>query len=426
MMINRRLFLAGSTSAAAAVALTACSNSDSSDSGDGSTPESLTFWLSGDGNEGGGYAALAEKYEEETGIHIEIVDVPNEDFMTKLKNAALADDLPDIGGVPSVDPIWKDDLVDLTDIAEERGIMDAFLVYDDEGKTYALPNTLTSVGLYVNKSLFDEAGVSYPTAMEDTWTWDEFIEAITEVQDATGAKYGTIIDASSHRLRAFLYQMGSNGFQRDENGEFYTNDKTKPALEFFKEINNDTTVPRSVWLSGDDASAMFKSGQVVSYYSGNWQLADFTENITDFEWESAFMPAQPTVAGNIGSGGVMVAFSTGGNGQAAHDFIDWMYQAENYTQLCETASALPAIDGLDVTYEFAQDSYDIYNAEIAAADPVSGYQYTSQLEWAYEGKALEGDPLREETVKYLNDEQDVDTTIANVISLMNEQVGGTA
>ena len=35
----------------------------------------------------------------------------------------------------------------------------------------------------------------------------------------------------------------------------------------------------------------------------------------------------------------------------------------------------------------------------------------------------EGDPLRDETVKYLNGEQDVDTTIENINAQFTEQLG---
>ena len=36
------------------------------------------------------------------------------------------------------------------------------------------------------------------------------------------------------------------------------------------------------------------------------------------------------------------------------------------------------------------------------------------------GLAADGDPLRDETIKYLNGEQSVDETIANVTKLTNE------
>ena len=68
-------------------------------------------------------------------------------------------------------------------------------------------------------------------------------------------------------------------------------------------------MPKSVWTSGADPNALFKSGQVVAYYSGVWQVADFADSITNFEWVSAPTPAQPVHATDINLGGKVVAFN---------------------------------------------------------------------------------------------------------------------
>lgn len=422
-VLTRRAFAKGALLAVPGLALAACGSDESSPKEE--ETDTLTFWLSGDANEGGGYAALAADYEAETGIHIEIVDVAYDDFNTKLVNAALANDLPDIGRIPSVDPTFSEDLVDLADVASERGIMNSLLVPDDEGRVTTLPAALTAVGLFINKSLFDEAGVDYPTTEANIWTWDEFVSAVTRVRENAGAKYGLVMDRSSHRLRSFLYQFGSQGFVEGEDGAYTADAAARTALEFFGNINDDATMPRSVWLSEDDPSALFKSGQVAAYYSGVWQLADFNTNITDFEWASVYMPAQPTRATNLGTN-LMVAFDANGHGQAAKDFISWTYQEEPYAKYCKLAGALPSIEGLQVDYEFAQDAFDVYNNEIAAAPDVAGYQITSQLKWQNAGKTMDGDPLRDEVIKYLSGEQDVDVTISAIESELTEQVGGAS
>lgn len=425
-VVPRRAMLIGSLAMATAATLAACGkdSGSGSGSGDGATADKLTYWLSGDANEGGGFAYLAEKYEKETGTKIEIVDVPFDDFMDKLKNSALANDLPDIGRVPTLDPVWLDDCLDLTDVAESRNIMKRYLVPDEDGNVKAIPDAVTAVGLFINKSLFDQAGVAYKTSVDDTWTWDEFVEAVKQVQAGTGCKYGVVMDATAHRLRSFLYQFGSNGFQKGDDGKYFTNDKTKGAFEYLKGLMDEGTMPSSVWLSSDDPSSMFKSGEVAAYYSGVWQVANFHENIKDFEWVSAPMPKEPVQCTNVGAGGVMVAIDTNGNGEAAKAFIDWMYKPENYSELLVRAGALPVVEGAEPKYEFGQESFDMYNAEIAVADPeLSFYQQKERLSEAYLGRALEGDPLKDETIKYLNNEQDADATIANVIKLMNEQLG---
>jgi alpha-1,4-digalacturonate transport system substrate-binding protein len=313
--------------------------------------------------------------------------------------------------------------MDLSGILEGSDIREDLAAIDEDGKVLSLPSDVTAVGLFINKTLFDEAGVEYPTSADDIWTWDEYVAAVKEVQEKTDTTYGMVMDRSSHRLKAFLYEFGSEYFQADENGEFQTNDATKEALEYFNSLNDDSFMPRSVWLSDADGNALFKSGDVVSYYSGSWQIADFAENIADFEWASVRLPMQPVRSTNFGNAASIVVFEGTGQEQAAYDFVEWLYEPENYRELSETSGFLPAIDGLEVTYAEHAEAFELYNEEISASDPIAGEIKRRDLAYEIVGRATEGDPVRDETVKYLNGEQDVDTTIENINALLTDQLG---
>lgn len=419
--MKRRLILTAGTAGAAALPLSACGFiGGGDDEGDAKT---IKFWLSGDANQGGGFQKMADKYLEETGITVDIDDIPYDDFNTRLRNAAQADGLPDLARVQALDPIWINQLEDLSDVASEAGVMENLVTENEEGEVPTFLTDLTAVGLYVNKSLFDEAGVAYPTTADQIWTWDEFIAAVKEVKAATGARYGLVMDPSSHRLRSMMYQFGSNGFELGDDCTYSTDEATTTAaLQFFADINDDDVMPRSVWVSGDDPNALFKSGQVAAYYSGSWQVADFQANIADFEWASAVMPAQTRRATNLGGGYVVVY--KGDKSQTAIDFINWLFTAENYTEICEISGFLPVIQGLDIDYGASQTSFDLYNEEIAASDPISSAQERNNLQMAYAGQSAGGDadPLKEEAIKLANGEQDVPTTIANIIAGLNENI----
>src|SRR5699024_12378368 len=109
--LNRRTLLAAGLATTAVPALAACGG------GSSASPDApLQFMLSGDANQGGGYAARAEKYQAETGVQIEIVDVPYDDLETKVRNASKANDLPAIGRMPAIDPVCHARPVDLTGI----------------------------------------------------------------------------------------------------------------------------------------------------------------------------------------------------------------------------------------------------------------------------------------------------------------------
>ncbi|MGI5131269.1 ABC transporter substrate-binding protein [Pseudonocardia sp. CA-107938] len=393
----------------------------------GSTPskagQPLQFFLSGDANQGGGIAAMTAQYQKETGVRIEIVDVANADLPTKLKNAAQAGDLPAMARAGSIDPIWRDRTVDLRKILDGSRIREELAAVDKNGKVLSLPTDITAVGLFVNKTLFTKAGVALPTSANDIWTWDDMVARIKQVQAKTGTTYGMVMDRSSHRLKAFLYEFGSTSFQADANGKFQTNANTKTALEYFAGLNDDKFMPRSVWLSKADPNALFKSGDVVAYYSGSWQIADFAKNITNFEWASVRLPRQDVRATNYGNAASSVIFQGTGQEDAAFAFLEWMYRPDNYVKLSQISGYLPAIDGLDVPYTSHADAFALYNEEIAASAPIVAEMKRRDIAYEVAGMATEGDPLRDETVRYLNREITVDQAIAAINDQLTEQLG---
>lgn len=412
MEVSRRTLLSGAVGVGA-LGIAGCSGGKSESSASAATGP-IQFYQSGDANQGGGYAKMAALYEQQTGKKVEVVEVAYADLATKIKNAAQANGLPAIARMPSIDPVWKDRLVDLNDIATANKVKMGFVAKDSAGKVLSLPSDITAVGMFLNKTLWDKAGVKFPTSEDSIWTWDEFVSAAKQVQGSAGAKYGLVLDRSSHREKAFMFEFGSNWWLPDASGSYTTNDQTKTALNYFKTITDDKFMPKSVWLSNDDPNALFKSAQVAAYYSGSWQIADFATNIKNFEWASVYLPKQPVRASNFGEAAAMVIFDGTGQEQSAHDWLNWLYTPANYQKLCEYSVMLPAIDGVTPSYSANKDALTLYNQEIAASPAIVGQVKQNDFKNTLSGKSVSGDPARDETVKFLNGQQSVDQTVANI------------
>lgn len=421
----------------AALALSGCGGSggDDADTGSGGAAKSIDFWLSASDAQAKGYYDLAKDFQAKTGTTVNITNVPYDGYVTKLKQSAQANALPDAANVPSIDPIWVNSLQDLKDVAEDPAnkIDSKYVVTSTEGansgKVLSIPSDVTASGMFINKSLWDKAGVAYPTDPGQTWTWDQFLADATKVREATGAKYDLTFDNSPSRLRAFVYEHGGNYMEQQEDGSFAPNAQTTSALEKFVAMNDDVVMPKSVWTSGADPNALFKSGQVTAYWSGVWQVADFASSITGFEWASVPTPAQPTQASDVNAGGVVVAFDNGGaKAEAAKAFVKFMYDPANYTKLVATNGYLPVETGLSPQYGFttpaATAAFDLYLKEIELYDPISTTFYKSQLQWALEGKSLTTDPTKDELAKTINGQQDVATALKNITAGYEQQVGG--
>jgi alpha-1,4-digalacturonate transport system substrate-binding protein len=403
-----------------ALVLAGCS---SSGSGGGDGDVVLEFVQSGDAAQGGGYAMLAEKYEEETGVKVNVVEVPSDDLRTRLRTASQANDLPALAAAPDADPAWTERMLDMTAIADEAKVIPALRVEDPaDGKVKSLPTTLTGVGMFLNKTLWDEAGVEYPTSLDEQWTWDEYVEKATEVVEKTDAEYGAVIDSSAHRLRAFLFEFGSQGVTDQGDDTWALDSEGAEALEYFKKLNDDGFLPKAVWAAGDDPSATFKSGRVAGYMSGVWQIADFQANIKDFEWLSVPLPQQPVRSTNYGAASWLVAYDGTGVEEETLDFVKWMYQPENYKAYCEVSGCLPAIEDVDIEYSDDAYAFDLYNGEIAASPDIAARQTVDGLRNSYSGLAIDSEPLKDETIKYLNGEQTLEQTVEAIDTVSTEQM----
>lgn len=412
--------------AAAAVLLSGCSGSGAGDA----APKTLKFWVSLSTAQEKGFSTLADEYKKKTGITLDIVNVPYDGYTTKLHNAAQANALPDVAHVPALDPLWVNKVVDLKSIVDTKanGINKNFVATSSDGKVLSIPSDVTASGLFINKSLFEKAGVTFPTSASDTWTWTEFIAAADKVRKATGAKYDLTFDASASRLRAMVYEFGGKYIHQGSNGKFSADEKTREALKYFVSLNDDVTMPKSVWTSGADPSALFQSGQVVAYWSGVWQVSAFADSITKFDWASVPTPAQPVQASDVNTGGNLVAFDNGsGEAKAAKAFLAWLYEPAQYKKLSEINGYLPVETGLDVKYTFtsqaAQDAFKLYNEELPLYGAISSSANKAQTKWVLDGKSLANAPDLTEIGKVINKQQSLDKALDNIVDGYDQQVG---
>ncbi|MGW2618412.1 extracellular solute-binding protein [Streptomyces sp. NPDC001500] len=422
----RRLVPLAAVATAGALLLSACGSDGSS----GGTSKSLTFWISTVPGQDAGWKKLVAQYKKEAGVDVKLVNIPYDGYTTKLKNAAQANSLPDVAAVPALDPIWSAKLIDLSSIANNKAnkINSNFLAKDSSGKVLSIPSDVTASGLFINKSLFEKAKVPFPTSPSKTWTWTDFIAAANKVREKTGAKYSLAFDQSPSRLRAMVYEMGGKYVHADSSGKFSVDEATKKAVDYFVGLNDDKTMPKSVWTSGADPSAMFQSGEVVAFWSGVWQVAAFADGIKKFDWASVPTPAQPVQASDVNAGGMMVGFNNNGDAAtAATKFMSWLYEPDHYRVLCETSGFLPVESGLNPKYPFtseaAQAAFKLYNEEIPLYAPISGYFNGAQTQWVLKGKSITEDPTKTELGKAINGQQSAEKALENIVAGYNQQVG---
>ena len=93
-------------------------------------------------------------------------------------------------------------------------IQDIVELYQYDGKTYAIPKDYDTIGLWYNKALFDEAGVSYP---DESWTWETMAEAAEKLTDKDKGQYGFASPAANNQDGYYnlIYGMGGSIINTD-------------------------------------------------------------------------------------------------------------------------------------------------------------------------------------------------------------------
>ena len=398
--------------------LTACSGKESAKKGN----VELEILLADDTLEGGAMKAVVEKFNEEhkdQGVTAFVNEIAYADMETQIKNRAKAGNLPAICKMSNFDT-YIDYVLPLDDTSLDPDNFNRSGVRN--GKLYGTDVNDTAVGMVINKTAFDAAGVSYPTTSEERWTWDEFSAAVKEVAEKN-EKITTpfVIDHSQQRSGTVLYQFGMKYFDPDDSTKVtFRSEDTKKGVEFFLDMFKEGGISKaSIGTGAENAQDVFKTGTVAAHMAGNWVISDYTQNIKDFEWTPVLMPYEKEKATCLG-GNWLYAFDGSGMEDQAKKFLEWFYQPENYSLYCQTGNYLPGTKDVEVDYEI--EGINIFNMEIA--ESIKQPQYDQSITEQEHSGENTGNALRDALDRAIAGELDADGVMDYVVTQFLENLSG--
>jgi alpha-1,4-digalacturonate transport system substrate-binding protein len=225
------------------------------------------------------------------------------------------------------------------------------------------PDAYTVTGPYVNKTLFDQAGVDMPG---DGASWEDWTEATKAVAEATGTQYAISIDRTGHRFAGPAMSMGATLIDADGN---FTVDT--PGFRSFAEMLNgwheDGITPSEVWLVGDSLNNCidwFKSADLVMCMSGSWQINGLANDVGDaFDWVVVPNPTGDGGSTGVAGGSAVVAFADTEYPEATALLMEYLIQAENYAAFSAGTLSLPAHKGVaEAGVDFDTDNASVLGA----------------------------------------------------------------
>lgn len=234
------------------------------------------------------WRSLAKQFEEYTGgkYVLEMEEIPGVavDVRTKLKMLNAANNLPSLVGEMGAEPAFADLLITnnrVIDLAPyfnespewQKVCLEASIAYntEEDGKMFSAPsNSASYVGIFYNKEIFEQAGVTeFPT------TWEAFWEACDKIQ-ATG-----VAPVALHTTEtgwcpmliatAYAASLGEESatFLDEHFPSDFNNDTMLKMAEFIQKLFKYTTAD-AVGGTYSLASNNFCAGRAAMIANGPW------------------------------------------------------------------------------------------------------------------------------------------------------------
>ncbi len=296
-------------------------------------------------------------------VDIVIVEfASDEDFKTKFEAAIAAGQPPAVfrtlGGGILKSYVDGGHVEDLTDLLNEDWALNQIprtMLRQStwKGRHYAVPFDLWAGHFYINRELFEKAGVQIPP-ITSTWTWDEFKAAIKKFKEA-----GIIPIAVGGKDKwelSFYYMYivdrlaGSDAFRKTINrapGYSFTDEHWVRAGYLFKELVDLGAFQEGfIGASYDEAQNLFFTGKAAMWLQGPWILGDLFASFPDFPIDIINFPTVPGGKGDptMLLGAVQHHYAIARNipdnvKKVAYDFLRFICKKENVIRYAELSAA---------------------------------------------------------------------------------------
>lgn len=274
-------------------------------------PVTIEFMGHGNPNEKSIFEKLIASFEEKyPHVTVKYTSVPPGEYSQKLTTLISSGKAPDVfyvggsefyrfaeaGTVLNVQPYLNEtDLFDPDNVwsqALDRYRYDGAKV--GSGDLYGLPKDVGPWAFVYNKDLFDDKGITPPSAVAGEWTWDDLLDAakqltVDENGDGKPEQYGV----AAYSLESAVWANGGNFIDYDT-GQVLVNEQAfYDAMQFVADLTLVHGVSPNVEAEQSmNGYTRFLNGQLAMFAMGPWDQPAFWE--LPFNWDIAAWPASPT------------------------------------------------------------------------------------------------------------------------------------
>jgi multiple sugar transport system substrate-binding protein len=363
-----RTLQAGAAALVFALCLAGCASSNSgSSSSTASTSNKgvvLKYWATNQGssldNDKQILQPELDKFKKQTGITVDLEVVPWSDMTNNTLAAAVSGQGPDVVNIGNTnattfqstgafEPFDKKALDEIG--GKSKFVESAFATAGPAGKDVtSLPLYGQVYGLFYNKKLFSDAGLTPPK------TWEDLISDAKTLTKPSEGQWGMVMPAgtvnvSMHMSFIFTEQHGASPFDKAGNPKFTSAAMVAGVKQYIDLMSTDKVLNPSdaQYADGTQASADFANGKVGMYFA---QTAN--GNVLQQDGMSpdkyGVVPI-PTISGgdNVGSfvaGTNISIFKSTKHLDASLQFVKFMTSKTEQEILNKKYTSLPVVKGV--------------------------------------------------------------------------------
>ncbi len=320
--------------------------------GAGSEPlDELSFLVWANESEEAGFRSVIESYEKKNpGARINLIVAPFDNYvkLNTLLAAGLAPDLARVQYQMLGRYVSAGAFLDLSEYLEP-GYGEAFTpalweAVSREGRPFALPHHTDTMAVFYNTDIFGRLGIEVPQRLEESWTWDEFVEVSKRIKASGEATYPFAMAwqnvTSAYRWMWFLFQHGGHLLDEDLASPTVDEEAGVETIAWNKMWFDESLVPPGTSIKSTvQIETLFANGTTAMMLNGNW-LMPFLETSMSAGWDVTYMIRDAEMASDMGGNAVAVTRDSR-NPDLAADFLRHLASEEEMRRFCTEALFLP-------------------------------------------------------------------------------------
>lgn len=305
-------------------------------------------------------------------------EVISDQYMDVIKTRLIGGEGPDVfyldafeapamietGVLEPLDDYVTDDF-DINDF--EKPLLDAFKGSD--GKIYGFPKDYSTLALFYNKKMFEEAGLDVPK------TWDELREAAKKLTKGTEV-YG--FGVAPELARLYYIAESKGGKVVTDNKASFADPKVVEALQPIVDMRlKDKSAAQPSEVGAGWGGEMFGQQKAAMVIEGNWAIPFLQETFPNTPFGTAEVP---TIDGKKGTMAYTVAYVMNKDSQkkeAAWKLISFLTGKEGMKIWTSKGFALPTRKS--VAAELGYDKDELRAALVAGAPYATVWQNGTNL-----------------------------------------------